>query len=176
LVEGAYGSAVVALDNSFGSIPMPCATHRARPPPPPPRDIVHLRTIQPRLLAMAATGGDETAPAFRFKRRKLAHPRRSVFDDTAEPAPVSTAATSADAPAALSMPQISAEEPGDGVPNLKEIIRNRKRPQHRMREVARKAEQRPDALVPVDAPKPDLYRGKFVAQTGQVVDQDDKQM
>lgn len=126
--------------------------------------------------------GDE--PVFRFKRRKIVNQKRVRIDE-AESSPSSTsqapnASTPVDAqdsPAALETQSLSAE-PEDSVPNLKEILRARKRPRDRLREAARKVETtKAVALIPAaDGPKPDQYSTRFVAQTGQVVDQDDKQM
>ncbi|KAF1832478.1 hypothetical protein BDW02DRAFT_502952 [Decorospora gaudefroyi] len=124
---------------------------------------------------MAAMQEDNPAPAIRFKRRKTAHPRRVPLEDDA---PVISASQSPDAatPGDAPTPPDEFKDEEESVPNLKEILRNRKRPRDRLKETARKAEGSSTALVQVDAPRPNQYTSRFVAQTGQVVDRDDKQM
>lgn len=110
---------------------------------------------------------DTSAPPIRFKRRKITHPKRVNLDNDSPDAATPTDAHS-------SPNEAHREE--DAVPNLKEILRNRKRPRDRLRESARKADPPRAELVQVDAPRPDHYSSRFVAQTGQVVERDDKQM
>lgn len=124
---------------------------------------------------MSTAQEDEAVPAIRFKRRKIAHPKRVYTEDDAPTASAPNApiaATPKDAP--VSPTEANDEE--ESVPNLKEILRNRKRPRDRLKETARKAEPPRTELVQVEAPRPDQYTSRFVAQTGQVVDRDDKQM
>jgi hypothetical protein len=114
---------------------------------------------------------DSTVPSFRFKRRKTTHTKRArIEDDTPVPDTTSpNAATPLDAPGA-------AQEREASVPNLNEIIRNRKRPRDRVKDVARRPEITQTELVQAEAPRPDKYSSRFVAQTGQIVDSSDKQM
>ena len=124
---------------------------------------------------MATVLEDSPGPVVRFKRRKTIHPKRIQL---AEDAPVISASQSPDttAPYDALSPQQGANDEEESVPNLKEILRNRKRPRDRLRETARKPEVGRTELVQVDAPRPDQYTSRFVAQTGQVVERDDKQM
>lgn len=116
-------------------------------------------------------------PTLRFKRRKVSHAKRAPLDEgiisSAHLAPdhaTGNGTLIADAP--LSTP---IEE--DTTSNLRKALRNRVRPRDRIREGARKPElSQAQALVAADAPRQDLYGSRFVAQTGQVVDKDDKQM
>jgi hypothetical protein len=124
---------------------------------------------------MSTAPQDEAAPAIRFKRRKTAHPKRVYTEDDAPAVSASrspVAATLSDAP--YSATEANDEE--ESAPNLKEILRNRKRPRDRLKETTRKAEPPRTDLVQAEAPRPDQYTSRFVAQTGQVVDRDDKQM
>ncbi|KAI4947281.1 hypothetical protein J4E91_006631 [Alternaria rosae] len=124
---------------------------------------------------MSTAQEDEAVPAIRFKRRKIAHPKRVYTEDDAPTVSASNApvaATPKDAP--VSPTEANDEE--ESVPNLKEILRNRKRPRDRLKETTRKAEPPRTELVQVEASRPDQYTSRFVAQTGQVVDRDDKQM
>lgn len=124
-------------------------------------------------------------PTIRFKRRKTTHARRvyqqadtPTLHPTSSEVPTDTVTASLDHTIAPPLGE-SADtvDDEDTVPNLKDILRNRKRPRDRLREVARKAEsKKSQALVPTDAPKQDVYGNRFVAQTGQVVDVDDQQM
>jgi hypothetical protein len=131
-----------------------------------------------------ADAESDPAPSFRFKRRKLAHPRRAQANDNT---PSGTASPLADAPVAIDAPDapttlpplVRAEDEEDSIPNLKEILRQRKRPQDRLRAAARKAqEKKVQALVQVstDINQADQWAGRFAAQTGQVIDKDDEQM
>ncbi|KAH7115321.1 hypothetical protein B0J11DRAFT_561860 [Dendryphion nanum] len=124
---------------------------------------------------------DETAPTFRFKRRKIAYPRARLESD-ASPAPV-PAEASLQVPSPLITDTASTTSPHDDteedVPNLKDILKNRKKPRHRFQEtILRKPEVKSDALVHVgEAPLAQhKYSDRFVAQTGQVVGTDDRQM
>jgi hypothetical protein len=124
---------------------------------------------------MATVLEDSPGPVVRFKRRKTTHPKRVQLT---EDAPIMSASQSPDAATpndALSSQQ-GADDEEESVPNLKEILRNRKRPRDRLRETGRKPEVGRAELVQVDAPRPDQYTSRFVAQTGQVVERDDKQM
>ena len=93
-----------------------------------------------------------------MKRRSASHlPDAATLDD-AQPPPKET------------------NDEEESVPNLKEILRNRKRPRDRLKETVRKVEPSRTDSVQVEAPRPDQYTSRFVAQTGQVVDRDDRQM
>lgn len=124
---------------------------------------------------MAAVQDDNSAPSIRFKRRKVAHPKRTYLDDDV---PTISKPVSPDDSAAQDVTPSLKEAIYDeeSVPNLKEILRNRKRPRDRMRDTVRKAEAPKMELVQVEGPKSDRYSSRFIAQTGQVVDRDDKQM
>lgn len=126
---------------------------------------------------MTSVQDDTTAPAVRFKRRKVTHPKRVYADEsspTVSGTPTTAEGTSVDAPT----PLLDLRDGTEAVPNLKEIIRNRKRPRDRLKEVARKAEApRMEVAVAVEAPPSQShYSSRFIAQTGQVVDRDDQQM
>lgn len=126
---------------------------------------------------MTSMQDDTPAPAIRFKRRKFTHPKRVYAD---EGAPVDSETGNTDAKTSVDAPTRPLESKGEyeAVPNLKEIMRNRKRPRDRLKDVARKAEApRIEVAVPMEALPPQThYSSRFVAQTGQVVDRDDKQM
>lgn len=124
---------------------------------------------------MNALTEDDLKPPVRFKRRKVAHTKRAHIDSDVPANPRSAdAAAAANETPALSENDHDTE---DCTPNLKEIIRNRRRPGDRIREAARKVETpTTNELGPVDAPRPPLYASRFVAQTGEVVDRDDTQM
>jgi hypothetical protein len=124
---------------------------------------------------MTSIEEDSTIPTFRFKRRKVNHPKRIRVDDD-DATPFAAQASTADPASDARSPTKEAGEDEDPTPNLKEILRNRKRPRDRVRDVARKTEVPRTELVEVDAPGPDRYTSRFVAQTGHVVDTDDKQM
>jgi hypothetical protein len=135
-------------------------------------------------MATIEDGGNE--PAFRFKRRKIVHQRRTRLNEdpdessTSIASPAPTASVPADVQGSPVTPElhVNPEDADEIVPNLKEILRARKRPRDRLREATRKVETTKSvALIPAaDAPKPDQYSTRFIAQTGQVVDQDDRQM
>lgn len=124
---------------------------------------------------MTTMQDDNSASAIRFKRRKTTHPKRVVVE---EDAPTVAASQSPDAGTLQHAPSSLEEANNDAesVPNLKEILRNRKRPRDRLKDSARKTDAPRMDLVSTDAPPQDQYTGRFVAQTGQVVDRDDKQM
>lgn len=126
--------------------------------------------------AMATVPEDSSPPAIRFKRRKIAHPKRAYAEDDA---PTVSASQSPDAATRneVHSPPPEGNDADESVPNLKEILRNRRRPRDRIKETARKTEAAPSSeLVQDDGPRPDQYTSRFVAQTGQVVDRHDKQM
>jgi hypothetical protein len=120
----------------------------------------------------------ETVPAVRFKRRKITHPKRVYAPEEYTTAP-DPQTPSIEAPIAgvASSPQDAREEE-EAVPNLKEVLRARKRPRDRQKDVARKAEVPKMELVQVEPPQEGHghYSSRFIAQTGQVVDRDDNQM
>ncbi|KAF2739566.1 hypothetical protein EJ04DRAFT_484525 [Polyplosphaeria fusca] len=107
-------------------------------------------------------------PVFR-KRRKLQHLR------VREPSPVEEAGGS---PTGAVTGAASDGQEDEASLTLKEILRQRKRPRDRLRESYRKAtaSKPAAALVPVEAPSSEPYRGRFTKQTDQVIDQDDKQI
>jgi hypothetical protein len=129
------------------------------------------------------TPQDDTAPSFRFKRRKIAHPRKlQSLDSDASPTQLPDVPLPTNDLPNLPAPS-AVEEDEEDVPNLTEILRQRKRPQERLKEAARKAAEKKGGPGPLvlhsDAGAPqgaDQYSGRFVAQTGQVVDKDDEQM
>jgi hypothetical protein len=125
---------------------------------------------------MATTQDDTSASAIRFKRRKTTHPKRVTAEEDAPTVFTSQSPDAGSLQHAPSPPK-EANDDEESAPNLKEILRNRKRPRDRLKESARKADSPRMELVHMeDAPQPDQYTGRFVAQTGQVVDRDDKQM
>ncbi len=119
----------------------------------------------------AAAADESTAPSFSFKRRKTAHKKRARTDDDALIGPTDSVldATASNAPEA-------AQHEDDSVPNLKEILRNRKRPRERVKDVVRKPEAQHTELQQADARPTNQYTSRFVGQTGQVVDSSDAQM
>ncbi|KAF2108418.1 hypothetical protein BDV96DRAFT_605781 [Lophiotrema nucula] len=135
---------------------------------------------------MAAAEGNDPIPVFRNKRRKIEHKRvRLDHDDetlsaSAVQSPAAATPRSDNGETAIATPHDAPEDMEDGVPSLKEILRMRKRPQDRKREAARKAVPQPststDLVVAEASRSSDPYATRFVAQTGQVVDKDDKQM
>ncbi|KAF2853794.1 hypothetical protein T440DRAFT_289418 [Plenodomus tracheiphilus IPT5] len=118
---------------------------------------------------------DSSTPKVHFKRRKTTHPKRPYGESgtaTVAKSQSPDVATTSDTHA-----RSAAADDEEPVPNLKDIIRNRKRPRDRVKDVARTIEAPPTAeLGQVDAPRPGQYTSRFVAQTGQVVDRDDTQM
>lgn len=118
------------------------------------------------------TVDDNTTPSFHFKRRKTTHTKRARTDDDT---PSVLDAAGHDAATPPIAPE-AAQDEEESVLNLKAIIRNRKRPRDRAKEVTRKPEAPQTELVQSEAPRPDQYTSRFVAQTGQVVDSSDKQM
>ena len=124
---------------------------------------------------MTTVQDDNPAPAVRFKRRKLAHAKRVYADSDAHS--VSESQTpNIEASIDVPLPPKDARDEDDSVPNLKEILRNRRRPRDRMKDVARMTQAPKTEPVAVEASREGHYTSRFVAQTGQVVDRDDKQM
>jgi len=123
---------------------------------------------------MTITDGNPE-PTLRFKRRKVSHAKRAPLTDVPT---TSTSDPSDNATLSNTEPPLQAPvEDEESAPNLREILRGRKRPRDRIREATRKPETtQTQALVVADVPKQDLYATRFVAQTGQVVDKDDQQM
>jgi len=124
--------------------------------------------------------GSTPEPAVRFKRRRITHPRRTRFDtEEAENTAVSALQSPDAAPSGCpNMAHIPREEDGSSLA-LKELLRNRKKPRDRLREVGQRAHKTKTlALVQQDEveAKHSPYANRFVAQTGQVVNEDDKQM
>lgn len=125
---------------------------------------------------MATTQEEGSGSAIRFKRRKTAHPKRVTAEEDALTASVSQPPDAGSVQHAH-LPANEANDDQESVPNLKEILRNRKRPRDRLKESARKTDSPRMELVHTDdTRRADQYTGRFVAQTGQVVDRDDKQM
>lgn len=137
-----------------------------------------------------AAPNEDIEPSLRFKRRKLAHPRRapvsSLHDDfeTAATAPFPPAAIGAGTTqSSLEAQTLDPQENEAEAPNLKDILRQRKRPQDRLREAARRAGQRKimvakeimryEGAETEDGSKANMYADRFVAQTGQVVQRDE---
>lgn len=121
---------------------------------------------------MTTNEDDNAVPSVRFKRRKTTHTKRPRVEDDTTPVPPTQspdAATPIDAPEA-------AQKEEESAPNLKEILRNRKRPRDRLKHVSRKPEVAHNELVQAEAPRADKYSSRFIAQTGQVVDSGDAQM
>lgn len=111
----------------------------------------------------------------RFKRRKITHAKRVHAEEkptTSEPQTPDIEAPSAD----IASPLQDAHEEYESVPNLKEVLRARKRPRDRPKDVVRRTEAPNTELVQVEPPQEGHYSSRFVAQTGQVVDRDDNQM
>ena len=120
---------------------------------------------------MTSVQDESAAPSFRFKRRKITHTKRArIEEDTT----TDSSSRPLDAPTARDAPEAVRDEE-ESVPNLKEILRNRKRPRDRIKDVPRKPEPEPD-LVQAEAPRSDQYAGRFAAQTGQVLDASDEHM
>ncbi|KAF1916247.1 hypothetical protein BDU57DRAFT_556504 [Ampelomyces quisqualis] len=92
---------------------------------------------------MADNHAESTEPVVRFKRRKAAHPRRVT-----------------DSALAVVEPQIE----DDSVPNLKDILRNRKRPRDRLKEDARRSEPTRTEIAPVKCPREGLYTKARLAE------------
>ncbi|KAF2653452.1 hypothetical protein K491DRAFT_602893 [Lophiostoma macrostomum CBS 122681] len=132
---------------------------------------------------------DTSTPAIRFKRRKLLHPKRAPIPDADAPFDAASPPITPTSVDNLSV-QVPSEILDEAAPNLREILRLRKRPQDRYRDAARKAAERRNEIVlreggAVDgvgaegvegARAGNQYSGRFVAQTGQIVDVDDAQM
>lgn len=116
---------------------------------------------------MTAQSDDSAATNLRFKRRKTTHTKRARTDYDGLPTIDNEDHDAASAPNAL-------EE--ETAPNLKEIMRNRKRPRDRFKDTAHRSETSHLGPALVDVPKQDRYTSRFVAQTGQVVDSSDAQM
>lgn len=129
-------------------------------------------TITPLTPTMTASADDDTAPSFRFKRRRTTHTKRARTDDDA---PDSTNTHTLDATSATNAPE-AAQVEQESAPNLKAVLRGRKRPRDHMKEVKRGSEAEPSEVGKVDAPQTDRYTSRFIAQTGQVVDSGDAQM
>lgn len=119
--------------------------------------------------AMTGSPGQDEAPIIRFKRRKVTHPKRAPIDDNAREDTIENV------PATQSPSQNHVDDDESAL-NLREALRNRKRPRERVKEVARKPDPAENEVVVQDAPQQHPYTSRFIAQTGQVVDRDDKQM
>ncbi|KAF2195088.1 hypothetical protein K469DRAFT_722406 [Zopfia rhizophila CBS 207.26] len=140
---------------------------------------------------MVAPDGGET-PVFRaHKRRKILRVRSTADDDistgTAAQLPEPSPATISLDPQSAIPPVATSEEPEESGPSLAEIIRKRKQFK-RVRSAVdvvnvtrgaagrRRSEGATAELVKVEQKRLNPFSDRFVAQTGQVVDKDDKQM
>ncbi len=127
-------------------------------------------------FTMSELQDESPALSVRFKKRKTVHPKR-VFSEEETPEPSSShGAFTPSAQDAPSLPKEATNDEEETGLNLKEILRNRKRPRERLKEVARKTETSNTELAVFEGPRPDQYTSRFVGQTGQVVDRDDEQM
>ncbi|KAH8727853.1 hypothetical protein GQ44DRAFT_610534 [Phaeosphaeriaceae sp. PMI808] len=125
---------------------------------------------------MATNQDGGSVPAIRFKRRKLTQSKRIYTDKD-----IATNTNSVDLDVEprvniASPPKQFPDEEDDSGANLKGIIRNRKRPRDRLKETTRKGETPKTEVALLDTPREGCHTTRFVAQTGQVVDRDDKQM
>ena len=139
------------------------------------RSQLHHQSTTITTTTMSTIQNTDAAPAVRFKRRKIAHSKR-VHAEEDVPTVSDSRTPHVEAPADVASPPKDAREEHDSVPNLKEIIRARKRTRDRLKDVARKTEVPNSELVRLEAPRDGHYTNRFVAQTGQVVDREDKQM
>ena len=121
---------------------------------------------------MSDAQDESPALSVRFKKRKALHPKRVYGEEE-----TSEASSSLSAPALTPQDALEAtnNEEETGV-NLREILRNRKRPRERTKEAARKAEDLKAEVTAFDASRSDQHTSRFVGQTGQVIDRDDEQM
>ena len=120
---------------------------------------------------------DDTAtePVVVFKRRKITHAKRTRLEPVKDLAVAAPQSPNTPPVVEDDAPILEEDETSSA---LKEILRNRKRPRDRLREAAARAElTKVQALVrrEQDAPQQG-YTGRFVPQTGQVVDREDEQM
>jgi hypothetical protein len=125
---------------------------------------------------MADNHDESPEPVVRFKRRKGAHPKRVYTEEEARSVTGTEAQDSRNPSNYAALPTAESRIEDDSVPNLKDILRNRKRPRDRLKDAARKSEPSRTELAPLEAPREGLYQSRFIAQTGQIVDTDDKQM
>jgi hypothetical protein len=129
--------------------------------------------------SMTFVHDEDPAPTVRFKRRKTAHSKRVyVAEEEQEVAPTAPGLQPRDAGTRVhdtTSPPSESQVEDDSILNLKDILRNRKRPRNRLKDVARKTET-PRGELAADTSRDTQYTGRFVAQTGQIVDQDDTQM
>jgi hypothetical protein len=126
-------------------------------------------------VTVASMQDERSAPTIRFKRRKTTHAKRIQVDEDGAVSASSNAPAAATAVDAHTLLE-EVDDEDESVLKLKEILRNRRRPRDRVKEVARKPEPPKTELVPFETPPQHSYTSRFVAQTGQVVDRDDKQM
>ncbi|KAL6710538.1 hypothetical protein ACN47E_008586 [Coniothyrium glycines] len=124
---------------------------------------------------MTSTQDDNSVPAVRFKKRKFAHTKRINLDDNVQHSASSLSPDVASLRDTVA-PPLNDNDDTESVLTLKEIIRNRKRPRDHIKEPARRPAASSTELVHVDAPRTSQYISRFVAQTGQAVDRDDRQM
>ncbi|KAF2822783.1 hypothetical protein CC86DRAFT_396390 [Ophiobolus disseminans] len=104
---------------------------------------------------MSTPQDSELAPTIRFKRRKTAHQKR-VYADDEVPIISETQAPGVEAPIGTAPPPDDPRDDERSVPNLKEIIRARKRPRDRLKDVVRKAEAPKAETVAIeDTPRED---------------------
>lgn len=124
---------------------------------------------------MTTVRDEQSAAPVHFKRRKPTLSKRAYIQEET-PTTSGTSAVSTTTRIDVRAPPADCRDEDDAVPNLREILRNRKRPRDRFKDVERKAEAPKDELPSVAAPRDGHYTSRFVAQTGQVVDRDDKHM
>ena len=127
---------------------------------------------------MPASEPDSHEVAPRFKRRKTTHTKRVRADDSSAIAP---SENTSDAPAATSDAPQPAQHEEEDAPNLKDILRSRKRVRDfRGREVGPRRETGASEAAKADGDALGLLgsdrEGRFVRQTGQVVDTGDREM
>ncbi|KAF2027225.1 hypothetical protein EK21DRAFT_102661 [Setomelanomma holmii] len=112
---------------------------------------------------MSTSQAEDPVPAVRFKRRKITHSKRVSADTDAPIAPTAQAPDSGD-PLDTNSPVSEIQDGEDSVPNLKEILRNRRRPRDRQKDVARRTEEPRSELVAVDAPREGHYTKARLAE------------
>ncbi|KAF2743825.1 hypothetical protein M011DRAFT_480362 [Sporormia fimetaria CBS 119925] len=110
---------------------------------------------------MSAECDSSSGPTVRFKRRKLAHPRRVPTSENAH----SPNATS----------ELPIEQEDDPVVDIKSIVRQRRRRNPQIPDIPREQQAMAVELHKPEEPEAS-YSSRFVAQTGQIIDRDDAQM
>lgn len=125
---------------------------------------------------MAAPQDNDSSQVVRFKKRKLTHPRVRADNDHIL-SPTTVPASNASTVEPVQAPTVPASDGNEDGIDFQAILKARKRLQGRRKEAARNADlKRSTAVVPVEAPNTDQYGGRFVNQTGQVLDKEDKEL